>query len=295
MVIQDITAQLYADRPRETLYHYTTLEGLLGIVSSRGLWASDIRYMNDSAEMKHAADLIKKDIARRIAEGHPNPKLLNQFQYWVGHRMVHGHMLFSASFRSNGNLLSQWRGYSDHGKGVSIGFAPELILECAHARSFQVARCVYDPLEQERLVSQVVDAVELLADEFGECTDPAVLPPDQSYLESFERVESDLLRIAAVLKHPSFQEEEEWRVVSPILTDFAQAPIRYREGTSMLVPYLEFPLAVTPGAPLALEHLYLGPSPNISISMNSLELYLAQNDIRPRSGISYCQIPYRQR
>lgn len=295
MMIQNITARLYADRPRETLYHYTTLKGLLGIVSSRCLWASDIRYMNDSAEMKHAGDLIKKDVARRIAEGHPNPKLLNQFQYWVGHRIDQGHMFFSASFRSNGNLLSQWRGYSTHGKGVSIGFDPALILECARAQSFQVARCVYVPQEQERLVGLVVDAMEILAEEHGECTDPAVRPPDQSYYDSFERVESDLLRIAAVLKHPSFQEEEEWRVVSPVLTDFAQAPIRFREGTSMLVPYLEFPLTAAPDASLALEHLFLGPSPNINISMNSLELYLAQNGSRPRSGISYCQIPYRQR
>ena len=295
MVIQDITARLYADRPRETLYHYTSLHGLLGIIESRCLWASDIRYMNDSAEMKHAADLIKKDIARRIAGGHPNPKLLNQFQYWVGHRMVHGHMLFSASFRSNGNLLSQWRGYSTHGKGVSIGFDPELILECAAAQSFQVARCVYDQREQEELIRQVVDAMELLAAEEGECTDPQRRPPEQSYYDGFERVESELLRIAAVLKHPSFQEEEEWRVVSPVLTELAQPPIRFREGTSMLVPYLDFRLTPAPGVPLRLEHLFLGPSPNISISMNSLELYLAQQGAPPRSGISYCQIPYRQR
>jgi hypothetical protein len=295
MVIQDITASLYSGRPRETLYHYTTLKGLLGIVESRTLWASDIRYMNDSAEMKHAADLIKKDIARRIAEGHPNPKLLNQFQYWIGHRIVHGHMLFSASFRSNGNLLSQWRGYSTHGKGVSVGFDPDQVLECALAQSFQVARCIYDPGEQERLVAEVVDAMEALADEQGECDDSDLRPPEQSYYDSFEGIESDVLRIAAVLKHPAFQEEEEWRVVSPVLTDFALAPIRFREGTSMLVPYLEFRLTTAPDAPMVLEHLFLGPSPNISISMNSLELYLARNGIHPRSGISYSQIPYRQR
>ena len=103
------------------------------------------------------------------------------------------------------------------------------------------------------------------------------------------------MRIAAILKHPSFQEEEEWRMVSPVFSDLDRAPIRFREGTSMLVPYLEFRLATAPGAPLELEHLFLGPTPNISISMNSLELCLARHGIRPRSGISYCQIPYRQR
>jgi len=293
-MLRTITARLYADRPDETLYHYTTLKGLLGILASRSLWASDIRYLNDSAEMKHAADLIKQEVARRIAAGHPNPKLLNQFQYWVGHRVTHGHMLFSASFRSNGNLLSQWRGYSTHGKGVSIGFDPGRIVELARAQAFQVGRCIYTPQRQRELIGTVVDAVEAVAEEQGECTDPERRAPDQSYHDSFELVESDLLRIAAILKHPSFQEEEEWRVVSPVLSDLDQAPIRFREGTSMLVPYLEFRLATGEEA-LQLEHLFLGPSPNISISMNSLELCLAHHGIRPAAGISYCQIPYRQR
>ena len=294
-MLRNLTSRLYADIPGDTLYHYTTFKGLLGILASRTLWASDIRYMNDSAEMKHAADLIKQDIARRIAEGHQSPKLLNQFQYWVGHRITHGHMLFSASFRSNGNLLSQWRGYSSHGKGVSIGFDPQSILALAKRQSFQVGRCVYDAEAQLALIRQVVDAVEAVAEAEGECTDPQRRPPEQSYYDSFEEVESDLLRIAAILKHPSFQEEEEWRIVSPVFSDLAQAPIRFREGTSMIIPYLEFGLTATPDAPLEFEHLFLGPSPNISISMNSLELCLARHGIRPKNGISYCQIPYRQR
>ena len=294
-MIKDITQKLYADIPREILYHYTTFSGLLGIVDSRALWASDIRYMNDSAELKHTADLIAREISRRIAAGHPNPNLLNQFLDWVSHRITNGHLLFGASFRSNGNLLSQWRGYSSHGKGVSIGFDPQSILALAQQQAFQVGRCVYEPAAQLALISQVVDAVEAVAEARGECTDPQQRPPEQSYHDSFEEVESDLLRIAAILKHPSFQEEEEWRVVSPVIRDLSEARVRFREGTSMIIPYLEFGLTAAPGQPLAFEHLFLGPSPNISISMNSLELCLAQHGIRPNNGISYCQIPYRQR
>lgn len=62
----------------------------------------------------------------------------------------------------------------------------------------------------------------------------------------------------------------------------------------MLVPYFEFNLTLVPDAPIRLEHLFLGPTPNISLSMNSLALYLAKRGIRPPQGISYCQIPYRQ-
>lgn len=63
----------------------------------------------------------------------------------------------------------------------------------------------------------------------------------------------------------------------------------------MLVPYYAFVLSAgeTPG--LQLDHVFLGPTHNIDLSMNSLRLYLASRDAEPRRGISYCQIPYRQR
>jgi len=62
----------------------------------------------------------------------------------------------------------------------------------------------------------------------------------------------------------------------------------------MLVPYFEFKLTLAPREPIPLEHIFLGPTPNISLSMNSLALYLAKRGIKPRQGIRYCQIPYRQ-
>ena len=62
----------------------------------------------------------------------------------------------------------------------------------------------------------------------------------------------------------------------------------------MLVPYMEFDLQLEADRPLALEHLYLGPTSNSNISMNSLKMFLAQNGIVPSRGINYCRIPYRQ-
>jgi len=294
-MIKDITENLYSDIPKETLYHYTTFAGLVGIVSSQVLWASDIRYMNDSAELKHSADLIRMEITHRIAAGHAKPNLLNQFLEWVTHRITNGHMLFATSFRSNGNLLSQWRGYSKMGKGVSLGFNPNYILGCAREQSFQIGKCIYDLSDQRRLIKQVVDAVEYLAQEHCKNSDTTEKHSSQTYYDVFEKIESDLLRIAAILKHPSFQEEEEWRIVSPALTDYVTSPVLFREGTSMLVPYVEFKLLQEKNKPIALEHIFLGPTPNINISMNSLIMFLAKNGVNPEKGISYCEIPYRQR
>jgi hypothetical protein len=289
--IGTLTSALFADIPKGLLYHYTTLNGLLGIVRSRTLWASDIRYMNDSAELKHTADLIRQEVQDRIAQGRGKADLLGQFTDWISHRITNGHMLFAASFRSHGNLLSQWRGYSPHGKGVSLGFSADSIMQCARRQRLQIGRCIYEPSVQRRLVSQVVDAVQACVDRY---TESGTLQPQPGlYQKIFEDIEIDLLRIAAILKHPSFREEKEWRLVSPVFADGECRPVLFREAHAMLVPYVEFDLQPEPGCPLQLDHLYLGPTQNSNISLNSLKMFLAQNGIHPPGGIAYCRIPYR--
>lgn len=292
-MIEPISRQLFATPPTETLYHYTSLSGMLGIVGSRELRASDIRYMNDSTELRHTLELLRSHVTGRVIAGTDNPGLLNQLLEWLSHRIASGPLLFGGSFRANGNLLSQWRGYSVHGKGVSLGFSPAHISACARRQGFQVARCIYSQREQRQLVERVVDAIEALA---------AKAPPEETarggapgWDPVFEQAEEDLLRMAAVLKHPSFEEEQEWRIVSPAIDASAGQPIRFREGASMLVPYYAFELQRAGSEGLELEHVYLGPTTNSELSMKSLGLYLEQAGARPARGISYCQIPYRQR
>ncbi|GAB3379879.1 DUF2971 domain-containing protein [Spongiibacter taiwanensis] len=291
-MINSITESLYADQPEGTLYHYTSFGGVLGIVGSQVLWASDIRYMNDSAELRHTADLVKTEVTARIAAGHDHPQLLNAFLDWVAHRITNGHILFGASFRSHGNLLSQWRGYSAVGKGASLGFDADYVSTCANEQAFRLGRCVYDSEEQSELIGQIVDAVEGLAGRAGLLEGPV---PGDAYPPLFQQLETDLLRIAAILKHPSFEEEQEWRLVSPVVSDFKAAPVYFREGRSMLVPYMKFSLMCRDYQQMQMEHVYLGPTPNISLSMNSMKMCLAKHGIRPARGIDYCQIPYRQR
>ena len=62
----------------------------------------------------------------------------------------------------------------------------------------------------------------------------------------------------------------------------------------MLVPYIEFNLSLD-GKPPRLDHLYLGPSVNANISINSIAMFLEKNGIQVQRGIDYCRIPYRRR
>ena len=109
----------------------------------------------------------------------------------------------------------------------------------------------------------------------------------------FQSIEADLMIICALLKHQSFAEEQEWRLISPTFTSTASAPIAFREGKAMLVPYYLFDLELD--GLIKLDHVFVGPTPNAALSINALMHYLTNKNARPEKGISDSEIPYRPR
>ncbi len=293
MTIEEIKSDLFTDKPATTLYHYTSLDGLRGIIDSGAIWASEIRYVNDASEMQNMASILLFETNRRISKGTDNYKILEQFGRWLSNRLTDGHMLFVASFTENGNLLSQWRGYCPAGKGVSVGFDQEYIITCAKAQAFEIGKCIYNTKEKESIRGKVIDAIVALAESTGENNDPSKRHPTESYYGIFEACEDTLLRISSLIKHTSFEEEQEWRAISPIVKNYVKTPIQYREGVSMLVPYTNFDLSNSGHTKISIQGIYLGPTPNINLSMGSLSKYLSIRGVSPKDGIRYSDIPYR--
>lgn len=111
---------------------------------------------------------------------------------------------------------------------------------------------MYDPDQQMQLVQL------LLADVLDELTkrgpyDRAKVPnPRGGDLIAY------LNRYAPILKHKSFEEEREWRIISrPLSCTFER--FGYRAGSSMLIPYFRVPLA-TGDEPLQIEQIFIGPT-----------------------------------
>jgi hypothetical protein len=75
--------------PELPLYHYTSLEGLLGICASKSLRATHIAHLNDSNELTLAVELLEGLVKQRLLL--PNldagdRKCLTQLSEWLGHR-----------------------------------------------------------------------------------------------------------------------------------------------------------------------------------------------------------------
>jgi hypothetical protein len=51
-----------------TLYHYTDVRGLKGILEAGRIWFTDYRHLNDPSELTHGIDMAR-DVAHQIATG----------------------------------------------------------------------------------------------------------------------------------------------------------------------------------------------------------------------------------
>ena len=107
----------------DRLYHYTTAAGLLGIVSSGRLWATDYRFLNDSAELKYGHGLLLDIIGSR-KQRHLDPDVLQLLA--IAERASHpeaiGARIFIACLSAAEDDLNQWRVYGPGQSAFSIGF-----------------------------------------------------------------------------------------------------------------------------------------------------------------------------
>ena len=103
----------------EYIYHYTSLDGLKGILESGEIWATDIRFLNDTSEATHGVNSIRRHIEEYIAaQRHSDTFGADVLELW--NRIEWKQRSFVACFSKKDDDLSQWRAYGR--MGYSIGF-----------------------------------------------------------------------------------------------------------------------------------------------------------------------------
>jgi Protein of unknown function (DUF2971) len=192
--------------PPEHLYHYTDLEGVKGIFTSRTLWLSKFTASNDISEILLAIEHFQGFVERKaseftVDEGDFLREAADQLE---GFRRTN---VCLASFCEQHDLLSQWRSYGNDGRGIALGFNSAKLVELADRNGLRLFRCVYDPVEHERIAS---DLVGLLLASYRN-TRPGTSQERRDLIAQFN---ATFLLVAPVIKDHRFAEEREWRLVS---------------------------------------------------------------------------------
>lgn len=111
---------------KKMLYHYTSSETALEILSNRQIWASDVRMSNDRLEGEYFNSEIERTFLN-LAERETDPKLSSVMTKVSGLYRLYGSTACCLAFclSEDGDLLSQWNAYADDSKGICIGFHHE--------------------------------------------------------------------------------------------------------------------------------------------------------------------------
>lgn len=144
----------------EILYHYTSPEGLLGILKEGLVWAGDARFSNDWMEIEHGLELLKtllfdvEENTRTAAE----KDVLTQLQHiWTSFRNKQTAYVFALTEKDDD--LSQWRGYTPSCGGYAIGLRTDKLGERVQDLGLSAAPCIYS-LDEKR--KKLQDSVEYM-------------------------------------------------------------------------------------------------------------------------------------
>lgn len=306
-------------KPPKNLWHYTTLEGLLGIVRDSAVWLTDVRFLNDKREYLYASDVFDEVIAERKAKATPEDGLvLEQVTALAQIHNLATYDVYVASFSESDDQLSQWRAYAASARGVSLGFDLQALQVPEQRLSSGVfAPCVYSRRLQLAMVHEWIDPYGDLLRRIREKASGSRGPDgqggvkfdpesDQIHKELVDFFGPDLMlesmscfldagRIHTLMKHEAFSEEKEWRLVV-VESRARKTPSPFkrliRPGQSTLVPYISVPLAKPKERLSRLNSIRIAPHPDTDRALIAIREFLKAN-VLDHVEVEESKIPFR--
>jgi Protein of unknown function (DUF2971) len=293
------------------LYHYTTIDGLKGILDSGCLWGTHVAFMNDSQELDYGIGMICDIIKSNADQWAADPKLSKSKNRDADDKLMHKlidgvhnylHMnrdiisrrggTFVSCMSTSADQLSQWRGYGQSG-GYAIRFDPKLLgSSIKHVDEHGAVLKGPDP---------VLVRVEYLPEVlYGEITE-MVLSHLHDYIDATEKYEDErekdeaqiterfkfdkkVTEIASRIKHPKFAEEQEFRIITEGREDF------YCPTKLGLVPRVLIKFDRN-----AIKEIMVGPGEFANVRKLSIDRYIEKN-VRWYGGlkVTLSEVPYRE-
>jgi hypothetical protein len=258
-VVELIGTHIRTNQLPTTVYHYTNSAGLKGIIESGVMRATHLGFMNDATEYLHAADLLRDKVvaARELNNNGPARQMLDEMEKNLKETTVSNmYPQFVTCFSEKPNDLSQWRAYGQGEGGFSIGFSSLGLKEAATRNQALFCRVIYDRHEQSRIIQSLLDwAIEEYCRRAA--SSGAAEGHRIEWLTKFFRVAA---QVAPMIKNPKFSEEDEWRIIQPLL---ALGNLGFVPKPSALVPYSQLRLGTAQPAPKAPNPQLVNPLPDL--------------------------------
>ena len=288
------------------LFHYTSDEGLKGIIERDVIWSTNYRYVNDLTEIIYANDILRDEILARLASANPLIHAVLDAVLNTPDLLVGAVDVFIACFCEEGDLLSQWRAYGGRGGGYAIGYRDIAIRSKHFGLAYNLYRVNYEEAQQREIIRHLLDLFCGAVEQLGTGINPATIDSPVLYSKvdvdkGDVTIESSLpeplgtlcwclatafIRVACCFKNPNFAIEKEWRIVLFGLSERSAVPynLKLRTLGATIIPYVELPLftkdhPTRPGerdSNFSIEKIVYGPGLNPQVTERSIQYLTAK-------------------
>jgi hypothetical protein len=267
------------------LYHYTTIEGLKGIIKNRSIWLTHTSTLNDPTELKYGKEIILKTLNDEISKGYEETinRFLHSIKIQVNSFDEIMYEAYVACFCRSDNLLSQWRAYGHRGGGYNLGLTftsdtkfyhtPDISEKESHVI---LRKIIYDYNKQQKFVTEYVSSIISYArDALKYFENHGGIPEAWESIASMEAA-NILCDLMLSFKNPVFREENEWRLILVRQSQYKAEQLQFRENEKGLIPYFEtYIINSKEGNPLfPLHSIKFGPMLDESSTKAALTLFI---------------------
>lgn len=268
----------------EIIFHYTNFTGALGILESAKIRLFSVHHLNDTKEMKEGAETAKRMMFSEMKSiGVVDDNIKKYFDSALG--IMGGFPVFTASFSSEPDLLSQWRAYC-RPHGYALGFSVKQIRELSFEHGMILGDVKYSRSEKEEVLRPAVQKLSYAIKADG--SEVFLSKIKSGY---YQKLFFELCESIAFTKNESFSEEREWRLTFVPRSPELLKRQKFIARASGIAPYVEIDLHKgsikskdQTNRDLCLRAINVSPGRNAHKRLDVLTNFINVNDIYYRTG-----------
>ena len=291
----------------DIVYHYTSPNGILGILQRKALWFTDCQYLNDMGEFVYIREPFKNAYEKLNKECGKSMENLDAFidsffispyenlafnsskkqgKFFRGFNSLRYYVLCASI---NPDTANMWNYYIKNGayKGYNLGIDRSFISKWFSNNKnneigFLEGKVIYDKQKQ---IDMIYNKLEELTNIFEE-RKKSINKDDENYDYFLDQLSDDyqselydyIHEKKLFFKNPAFSCEEEYRFILKVNNDFFEndkLSLKFRAGASgIITPYIEWKFTLDEKEQL-FKQISLAPMMEATLAEESFKRFLA--------------------
>ena len=275
----------------EKLYHYTTAEGVRGIVENREFMATKSDFLNDKLEFQYAVEVMERLTEKYIVHASLRERFFSRLKQEIermgiitpvcdveGDCHMEGLSFYVVAFSKLQNNALLWAEFTDF-KGYCLEFDYTKLVEGFQHRVFLHGTVIYDEEEQMNgLLESLLSCIRNLQD--GGMTDLEGFFEEDAVVSdaSLQKLAEEMAVVVSVyamfFKKGFFEGEEEYRFVfPPLINELGMAKPKFRLLDQLFLPYIMVEFDRKQES-IPMESVMVGAKNNSDIAVRGMKYFL---------------------